>query len=106
MTDTDTDPDPDVVVPPDDSPAARCPRCDRPFRSERACTLHVAEAHDERIAGGDRTEGGAAGGEGVPDHEEAREAEAEELFFYHMKVIVVIAAVQIVLVIVYLIVFG
>jgi len=89
------DPAPDAAVPPEESPAARCPYCGRPFRTDRACALHVGEAHPD-----DRTPADEEA------YERAREDESEELFTYHMKVIVVLGAVQIVLVVVYLIAFG
>lgn len=88
-------PSPDTAVPPEESPADRCPYCDRPFRSERACALHVGEAHPDECTPGDEEA-----------HEHAREEESEELFTYHMKVFVVLGVVQIVLVVLYLIAFG
>ena len=86
---------PDAHVPPGESPAARCPYCDRPFRSERACALHVGEAHPH--VGTDADE---------EAYEDACHEEEEELFYYHMKVFVALGAVQIVLVVLYLIAFG
>lgn len=86
---------PDVRVPPDESPAARCPYCDRPFRSEQARALHVGEAHPHTSTDADDEA-----------YEAAREEEEEALFYYHMKVFVALGAVQIVLVVLYLIAFG
>lgn len=86
---------PDAHVPPDESPAARCPYCDRPFRDERARDLHVGEDHPHARTDADEEA-----------YEAAREDESEELFTYHMKVFVALGAVQIVLVVLYLIAFG
>ena len=86
---------PDTRVPPDESPAARCPHCDRPFRSERARALHVGEDHPHTSTDADEAA-----------YEDARHEEEEELFYYHMKVFVALGAVQIVLVVLYLIAFG
>lgn len=69
----------DVTVPTAATPAARCPHCDRPFPTERLQALHVGEVH----TGGLDDEAAAA-------YEDAVEAEADELFVFHMKVVVAI----------------
>lgn len=66
-------------IPDGETPAARCPYCGRPFRTERLRDLHVGEVHED-----ERTD---AEGEA---HDEADEAELDELFFYHIKVVVLI----------------
>lgn len=69
----------DVTVPTEATPAARCPHCDRPFPTERLEALHVGEAH-----------AGDLDAEAVAAYEDAVEAEADELFVFHMKVVVAI----------------
>ncbi|WP_396612509.1 hypothetical protein ACH9L7_04335 [Haloferax sp. S1W] len=66
--------DPETDVSEGEEPAATCPYCDRPFRRERLCDLHVGTAHEERT----ESEREA--------YEVAVEAESEELFQYHLKV--------------------
>jgi hypothetical protein len=65
---------------PDDETPVRCPECGRPFRTERLRALHLGDRHD------------------LPDdqrnaYEEAREAEREDLFIYHLKVVAALVAV-------------
>lgn len=86
---------PDTSVPPGESPPARCPHCDRPFRTERARALHVGERHPDDCTGAD-----------AEAYEDAREAEEEELFSFHMKVIVAIGIIHAVIVLLYMIAFG
>lgn len=77
-----TRPNPDVDVPDSETPIARCAHCDRPFRSQRARTLHVGEEHGAR-----QTDEEAAA------YEEARAAERDELFYFHMKVVGALAVI-------------
>lgn len=86
---------PDTAVPPGESSAARCPYCDRPFRTERSRALHVGERHPDDATGADDEA-----------YERAREEEEEELFSFHMKVIVAIGALHAVIVLLYMIAFG
>lgn len=68
---------PDVEVDLADGEAVEhCPRCERPFRSERQRDLHLGESHD-----------GLDDGERAA-YEDAVEAESDDLFFFHMKVVV------------------
>ena len=86
---------PETATLDDDSPAASCPYCDRPFDSERSCALHVGEDHsdewtaDEKIA-----------------YEEATAAEENDLWIYHMKVIIALGVIHAVIILAYLIVLG
>ena len=66
-------------VPDGETPAARCPYCDRPFPTERLRDLHVGEVHVDERTDAEREA-----------HDEADEAELDELFFYHIKVVVLI----------------
>lgn len=69
-------------VPEDEEPVARCPHCDRPFRSERFRDLHVGEVHlaDASDAELDR-------------YEEAEDDEDDDLFVFHLKIVAAIVAV-------------
>jgi hypothetical protein len=71
---------PDLHVPDDETPAAVCPYCERPFRTARRCTLHVGDSHDctpeERAA-----------------YEEAFEDESDDLFVFHLKVLFALGSI-------------
>ena len=82
-------------MPADETPAARCAYCDRPFRTERAWALHVGEAHPGRCTD---AEGDA--------YDEAASDEADELFGFHMKVFVAIGVVHTVVVLAYMVAFA
>jgi hypothetical protein len=74
-------PDPETSIPDAESPAAVCPYCGRPFRTGRRRTLHVGEVH------GDCTPEERAA------YEDAREAEGDDLFVFHLKVLFALGAV-------------
>ena len=61
-------------VPEGESPATRCPYCDRPFATERIATFHVGVEHADECS---------------EDEREAYEAELEDeehdLFTFHLK---------------------
>lgn len=65
----------EIRVPADDSPA-RCPECDRPFRTEHLRALHLGDVHAADCTDEQRDE-----------YDAAREAEREDLFVYHLKVV-------------------
>lgn len=69
-------------VPPDETPVAACPYCDRPFRSEHLAALHLGEEHPEESTS-----------EEHEAYEEAVAAEDDELFIYHLKVIAALVVV-------------
>lgn len=71
--------DADLHVPDDETPHP-CPECGRPFRTERLRALHVGDRHD-------------ATDEQLEAYEEAREAEHEDLFYYHIKIVAALVAV-------------
>lgn len=73
--DSGTDTAADVHVPEDDSPI-RCPYCERPFRTAQLRALHFGTDHAE-VCTADQREA----------YERAREAEADELFVYHLKTV-------------------
>lgn len=82
-------------VPDDETPAAACPYCDRPFAGERARDLHVGEVHADVFTDAEREAYAAA-----------EDDESDDLFRYHMKVFVAIGVVHAVLVALYMIAFG
>lgn len=86
---------PETNVPPGESPAGRCPHCDRPFRTDRAYALHLGDRHESRLTPDERAA-----------YEAATEAEADELFGYHAKVVVALGGIYSILVILYMIAFG
>ena len=86
---------PDIEIPAEETPAASCSYCDRPFQSDRACALHVGEVHDANSTEAEKEA-----------YEEAREAERDELFYFHMKVVVALAAIYFVVVLVYMVALG
>ena len=70
------------VVPPGETPAARCPHCERPFRAERTRDLHVGEVHRETLTEEQRKRYAAA-----------VEAEDDDLFVFHLKIVAAIVVV-------------
>ncbi|UPM42552.1 DUF7410 domain-containing protein [Halocatena salina] len=65
-----------TAIPDDDTPAARCPYCTRPFATEQLCVLHLGERHREQWTDEQRER-----------YERAYDAESNELFVFHLKVI-------------------
>jgi len=63
--------------------AAVCPYCDRPFAAASARDLHVGEVHDAV-----RSAAEAAA------YERAREAERDDLFYYHLRVVAALGVVS------------
>jgi hypothetical protein len=94
-SDPDPDPKPDVAVPPDESPAARCPYCGRPFRRERARALHLGEVHPDACTA-DETDA----------YEAALADERDELFYFHMKAIAALGSIYAVTVVLYMVALG
>lgn len=69
--------EPEFAVPDGEQPPARCPHCDRPFRSEELYVLHLGEVHPEECTPAEREA-----------YEEAYDAESHDLFTFHAKVVV------------------
>jgi uncharacterized C2H2 Zn-finger protein len=82
---------PETEVDGDESPA-RCPHCGRPFRTERRTWLHVGERHRDDWTGEERAA-----------HERAREAEADDLFVFHLQVVGLLGLLYASFVIVYMV---
>ena len=68
-------------VPEGEEPAARCPHCDRPFRSERTRDLHVGEVH---LSDASEAE--------IDRYEAAYDDEDDDLFVFHLKFVAAIVA--------------
>ncbi len=83
---------PETDVEPGADPA-RCPYCDRPFRTERTLWLHVGERHAE-----------ACTPEELATYEEWREDEADDLFVFHLKVVAALTVLYASFVVVYMVV--
>jgi len=69
--------DPEFAVPDGERRTARCPHCDRPFRTDRLYALHLGEVHPEACADDDRER-----------YDEAYREESHDLFTFHAKVVV------------------
>ncbi|WP_435345580.1 DUF7410 domain-containing protein [Haloarchaeobius sp. HRN-SO-5] len=65
----------DTYVPPGVT-AHRCPYCNRPFRREDQCTLHVGLEHYDRMTAGEEAA-----------FRDAYSAESEELGLYRLKLV-------------------
>lgn len=61
---------------PRDADPARCPYCDRPFRTPDLRALHIGERHPDRATDAEQTA-----------YETARDAESDAMFIFHLKVI-------------------
>jgi hypothetical protein len=86
---------PDTAVLNGELPAVHCQYCERPFDAERSCAFHVGEAHADRWTESERIA-----------YEEAREAEEEDLWIYHMKIVVGLGVMYAVVVLLYMIILG
>ncbi|RBI59733.1 hypothetical protein DMJ13_21645 [halophilic archaeon] len=86
---------PQTAVPDDETPAARCPYCERPFEAEQSCALHLGEVHPNEVTADEEVA-----------YEEATTAEADDLWVYHMKVVVSLAVIYAMIVLIYMIVLG
>ena len=61
-------------VPDGETPAARCPYCERPFRTERAAQFHVGIRHEDVCTDDE-----------LAEYEEAIDDEEYDLFNFHLK---------------------
>ena len=83
----------DWDVPPDEEPV-RCPRCERPFRTEQYRDLHLAEHGLDSLSDLEREA-----------YRAALDAEDDDLFVFHLKVVAALSILYTVLVLAYM-VFG
>jgi len=91
--DADTDIDTHWDVPPDETPV-RCPRCDRPFRTEQYRDLHLAEHGLDSLSDLEREA-----------YRAALDAEDDDLFVFHLKIVAALSILYTVLILAYM-VFG
>jgi hypothetical protein len=80
---------------PNEETAARCPYCDRPFRTERSRALHLGETHSEEWTDDEQAA-----------YEAAEDSEADDLFVFHLKVIAALVGLYAGLVLAYMVVLG
>lgn len=74
--------EPATRVPHEDSPAARCPYCGRPFGTSHRRDLHVGEDHAVEMS---ETEAEA--------YEAALERERDALFSYQLRVVIALGVI-------------
>jgi len=79
----------------EDAVAATCSHCGRPFAETAARDLHVGEVHLKACSSAERTA-----------YEAAREAEREELFYFHLRVVVALGVLYALTVLLYMVVLG
>jgi hypothetical protein len=85
----------ETVVYADESVAAVCQHCGRPFSSEQARDLHVGETHET-----------AATDAEMATFEDAEENERDDLFYFHLRVVAALGVLYGVLVLVYMAALG
>lgn len=95
MTWTHRPPDPDVDVPADQTPAAHCRICGRPFRSEQVLALHLGETHPRECTDDE-----------MAAYADAKAEEQDELFYFHLKTGVALGAIYAVVVLLYMVALG
>lgn len=82
--------DSETTVPENETPAARCPYCRRPFRSDRLYALHLGHAHWDDCTDAERDA-----------YEGAYDAESDDLFVFHLKVIAALVLIYVVFTVTY-----
>jgi hypothetical protein len=86
---------PETAVRADETVAAVCPYCRRPFAEREAHDLHVGERHAEACSAVERDAYAAA-----------REAERDALFYFHLRVVAAIGVLYTITVLLYMIALG
>ena len=83
FTDVDLYPEPvteyEYDVPADETPAATCPYCDRPFSTDRYAAYHLGVAHPDELTADERE-----------TFEAERDDEQYDLFTFHLKAAVTV----------------
>lgn len=84
----------DYQVPAEATPVERCEHCGRPFKTDRAVSLHRGEVHaslpaDQQAA-----------------YEQAREAERDELFLFHIRTVVALGVLYAITVLLFMVALG
>jgi len=85
---------PETHVPADESPA-RCPHCNRPFRTSQRRDLHLGRDHEDALDEGERG-----------DYEAALEVERDALFGYQLRVVIALGVTYAMMVIVLMVLLG
>lgn len=88
-------PVPETAVEPADRPAPGCPYCDRPFTTPRLRDLHVGEIHPGACTPGE-----------WKAYEEARAAERDDLFTYHINVVIALGVIYALMVLALMVLLG
>lgn len=95
------DPDPDAApslettVHDGETPAAVCEYCGRPFGDAEAHDLHVGDVHADACSTAERDA-----------YEAAREAERDELFYFHLRVVAALGVLYAFTVLLYMLALG
>jgi hypothetical protein len=79
----------------DETVAAACPHCGRPFAEREARDLHVGEAHAGACSEAERDA-----------YEAAREAERDALFYFHLRVVAALGVLYAATVLLYMVALG
>lgn len=85
----------ETVVREDETAEFVCPHCDRPFTEQDARDLHVGETHFEACSDAERDA-----------YEAAREAERDDLFYFHIRVVAALGVLYAVTVLLYMLALG
>ncbi|WP_251341693.1 DUF7410 domain-containing protein [Haloplanus halophilus] len=86
---------PETAVRDDETVAAVCPYCRRPFAEREAHDLHLGERHADACSAAERDA-----------YDAAREAERDALFYYHLRVVAALGVLYAVTVLLYMVALG
>ncbi|PSP63787.1 hypothetical protein BRC77_05815 [Halobacteriales archaeon QH_8_64_26] len=73
----------DASVPVGETPRARCPYCERPFRAADLCALHIGQVHREECTEAERE-----------DYDDAYDAESDALFLFQLKAVAMLVVLS------------
>ncbi|WP_336036606.1 DUF7410 domain-containing protein [Halobacterium yunchengense] len=85
----------ETVVRDGEDPVAVCPHCGRPFADSEARDLHVGDVHAADCTAAEREA-----------YEDARAAERDDLFYFHLRVVAALAVLYTVTVLLYMVALG
>lgn len=85
----------ETTVRDDETPAAVCPHCGQPFADPTARDLHAGERHEDALSAAERDA-----------YEAAREAERDDLFYFHLRVVAALAVLYAITVLLYMLALG
>lgn len=86
---------PETEVRADETVAATCPHCGRPFADREARDLHVGDCHADAWSAAERDA-----------YEVARDAERDALFYFHLRVVAALGVLYAVTVLLYMAALG